>query len=419
MRLQPFPMRRNRDFMLLWSGESVSQVGSAMSTLVFPLVGYALTRSTVQAGIATTAFLVGGLGARLPAGALVDRWPRDRVLLAVYLAGALAYGSLAAAALAGVLTLAQLVLIGFLTGVLEAFAAPATSAAVRSIVPAPELPAAYSQLQAQDHAAQLIGPPVGGALYSVARGLPFLADGVSYLIGAACVARVRAPLPPPPRQNRPLRHDVAEGLQFAWRQVAIRVTMTWGSLFNFAMTYVFIAITLRLVRAGVHPAAIGTISTIAAAAGLAGAVVAPTVLPRVRTGVLTVTTGLALACIVAPMAWTTNVVVIGVLYAVGFFLVPANNAGISAYFVSVVPDRLQGRVNSAAGFMANCLSPLAPVVAGWGLAAFGGRGATLAGAGLVAASLVPVLASRTTRSLGRPAAWTVAQVPDVMPTAER
>ena len=92
------------------------------------------------------------------------------------------------------------------------------------------------------------------------------------------------------------------------------------------------------------------------------------------------------------------------MFAAGTFLIPANNAGISAYMVSVVPDALQGRVNAAAGFMATGLSPLGPVLAGGALAWLGG-GAILLGAALSAATVVPLLASRTIRTLGRPKDW--------------
>jgi len=82
------------------------------------------------------------------------------------------------------------------------------------------------------------------------------------------------------------------------------------------------------------------------------------------TGATTMTTGLILAAVVVPMAWTTEVPVIGALLAVGTFLLPANNAGIGAYLSFVTPDEMQGRLNSAAGFVSDGLTPLAPVVAG-------------------------------------------------------
>jgi len=401
------PLRRNRDFMILWSGEAVSAIGTSMSVLVFPLIGYAITHSTVQAGLATTAVLLGRVVARLPAGALVDRWARGRVLLLTRVSGAVFYGSLAAATLAHHLTLAHLIVVGFLGGITDSFFAPAASAAVRTVVPQEQLPVAYSQLQAREHAADLVGPPLGGALYSAIRGLPFLVDAISYAISAISITRIRTPLPAPDNGSarKTVFADVAEGLRFVWRHAVIRAIILWGAAINFAVTLVLVTVTLRLVRAGTHPAAIGLVDTIAAAAGLLGAILAPLIIKRMRTGATTIVTGIILAIIVVPLAWTTSVPIIGALLAAGFLLLPANNSGISAYMVSVVPNRLQGRVNSAGGFISDGMRPIAPALAGVLVGSVGGRTAAITGAAFVVLSLVPLLASSAIRSLGRPDTW--------------
>lgn len=418
MRGSATPLRRNRDFRILWAGEAISALGTSMSVLVFPLIGYAITGSPAQAGLATTAVLLGEVVARLPAGALVDRWPRGRVLLLTYLVGAGCYGSLAVATLAGVLTLAHLIGIGFVSGVTDAFVSPAASAAVRTVVAEPDLPAAYSQLQIRGHAADLVGPPLGGALYSVARGLPFLLDTVSYLAGALAITRLRTPLPAPDRVRRTVIADVAEGLRFVWRHAVVRAILLWGAILNFAVTLALVAVTLRLVRAGVHPSAIGLVDAIAAAAGVLGALVAPAIIRRFRTSTTTAVTSLLLAALMVPMAWTDQVVVIGALLAVGVFLLPANNSGISAYLVTVTPDRLQGRVNSAGGFIAGGVVPLAPALAGVLISSAGGRVATLAGAACVALSVVPLLSSSAIRGLGRPESWSATGLPGESQAAE-
>ncbi len=401
------PMRRNRDFMILWSGDAISALGTSMSMLVFPLVGYAITGSAIRAGLATTAVLLGGAVARLPAGALVDRWPRGRVLLIARIFGAICYGSLAVAALSHHLVLSHLVVVGFLSGIADAFVDPATSAAVRTVVPQEQLPNAFSQMQARTHAADLVGPPLGGALFSLARGLPFLVDAVSYAAAAFAITRLHTSLPAPDRSGAPttVLADMAEGMRFLWRQAVLRSVVIWGAAINFSVTLVLVTITLRLIRAGVHPAAIGLIDTIAAAAGLVGALVAPLIIARMRTGMTTFATGIVLAAIVVPMAWTTDVAVIGALLGIGFFLIPANNSGIGAYLVAVTPNRLQGRVNAAGGLISSGILPLAPAAAGLLVGWAGGRAATIVGAACVAASLLPLLASSAIRGLGRPDAW--------------
>jgi hypothetical protein len=247
----------------------------------------------------------------------------------------------------------------------------------------------------------------------VARGLPFLLDAVSYLIGALSITRLRTPLPAPDpgTVRRSVVADVAEGLRFVWRHAAIRAILLWGAAINFSVTLVLVTVTLRLVRAGVHPSAIGLIDSVAAAAGVLGALAAPLIIGRVRTGAMTAATSLLLAVVVVPMAWTDNVVVIGGLLAIGTFLLPANNSGISAYQVTITPDRLQGRVNSASGFIAMGVMPVGPVLAGVLLGSVGGRVATLTGAAFVALSLVPLLSSSAIRTLGRPDSWAVTELP--------
>src|SRR5260370_3539001 len=75
------PLWRNRDYMLLWSGQTVSLVGTVISQTAFPLLVWDLTHSAAQVG------LVGGLGTlpyvllSLLAGALIDRWNRKPVII--------------------------------------------------------------------------------------------------------------------------------------------------------------------------------------------------------------------------------------------------------------------------------------------------------------------------------------------------
>ncbi len=398
-------LARNRDFVILWAGGAVSELGTSMSQLVFPLVGYAITHSTAEAGLATTGLVLGGVVVRLPAGALVDRFARRRVLVSTNVVAALVYGSLAVALLTGHLTLAHLVIAGFASGATDAFDSPATSASVRTIVPKPQLPLAYTRLEARDRAAHLLGPPLGGALYSWIRGLPFVVDAISYAAEAFAITRLRAPLPAPKRAPQSVRADMAEGLKFVWVNIGVRCMMIWGGLINFTGSFMFVAVTLRLIERGTKPAAIGLVETAAAVAGLVGALVAPMIIRRAPTGWLTIVFTLVTAAVVVPQAWTTNVFAVGALLALATFLVPANNAGISAYMVSVVPDELQGRVNSAAGFMASGLAPLGPVLAGVALALVGGVTTLLIGAVGTALCAVPLLAARTIRELGRPDQW--------------
>lgn len=402
------PLHRNHAFMTLLLGQTASSVGTSMTGLVFPLIGYAVTGSTLLAGLAATSVLIGELCGRLVSGALVDRWAKRRVIVLANLVAAVAVAGLAIAELLGHLVLAHLIVAGVVIGLAGAFLAPASSASVRQVVPSEQLPLAYTRLQAQDHLAGLVGPPLGGALYSIARSVPFLVDTVSYLAYAVGASRLRTDLRADTPTGNSLLTDARAGLHFVWRHSVVRSVLLWGGLFNFAMAYVFTAVTLRLIRAGVTPAAIGLVDTCAAAAGLLGAVIAPAVVTRFRSGLLTIATGLALALLVAPMGLSTNVIVTGALFAAGFLLLPANNSAISAYISNVTPQHMQARVNAAAGVFALGFAPLAPPVAGILIVALGDVGSMLAGSAFLFLSLVPLLTNREVLTLGRPDTWRTA-----------
>src|SRR5262249_33726730 len=102
---------RNRDYLLLWSGQLVSSIGTQASTLAFPLLLLAVTRSPAQAGFASALRAVPYLLLSLPAGALVDRWDRKRLMLLCDAGRALALGSIPLALALGRLTVAQLYLV--------------------------------------------------------------------------------------------------------------------------------------------------------------------------------------------------------------------------------------------------------------------------------------------------------------------
>lgn len=400
---------RNRDFMLLWTGHTVSTVGSSMSFFVFPVVGLALTGSTTSAALAGAAYSLGSVGMRLPAGTLVDGWHRKRVMLTAELVGGLAYASLAAAALLHILTLAHLVVAALLTGVAACFFEPAETAALKAIVPAEDLPTAFSQNQARQHVGALVGPPLGGVLVAVRTWLPFLVDAVTYLASAAALSRLRAPLDAPAREHGGSSGgawaDTVEGLRFLMSRGFLRAVLAFAALANFAVNGLFLVLTLKLLRAGVAPGLIGVIDTIGAVAGLVGSVLAPSLIRRVPSGPLAIGCAGLITVAVVPMAFTDNVVVIGMLLAVGLLTNPAGNACIFSYMAATTPDRLQGRASAALVFAAMALTPLAPVLGGWALAEYGGRATMLAAAALTALAAVPLLLSRDVRTLSTPDKW--------------
>ena len=400
-------LARNRDFTVLWIGQSVRELGTAMSLFVFPLLAYAISGSAMGAAIVVGALALGRVLAALPAGALVDRWNRRQVMVLASGTGALLYASLATAQLLDALTLAHLALAALLTGVAAAFFSPAETAAIRAVVTTADLPTAMSQNQARTHLADLAGAPLAGVLYSVARWIPFVFDAVTYGISCLAVGRIRTPLPPPQRPSRTrLRSDIREGLGFVWGQPVMRVIASNAALLNATFGAYALIVLLRMVDAGVHPAAIGAAEGAAGVAGVLGALAGPSLINRLPTGWLTIATLWVLVLALAPTVFTVNPWIVGGCMAAALFLLPMANAGIGAYRIAITPDEMQGRASTATMFLAELAQPAGPPVGGVLLAGLGGPAATTAVLAMAAVGALLVTLSGSIRAVPRPDAWT-------------
>src|SRR5215472_12112758 len=118
---QTRPLKRNRDYLLLISGQGVSEMGSQISLIAFPFLMFALTHSALQAGLMTSLRSLPYALFTLPAGVLVDRWDRKRLMVFCDLGRALALGSIPVALLLGHLTYIQLYLVSLIEGTLFVF----------------------------------------------------------------------------------------------------------------------------------------------------------------------------------------------------------------------------------------------------------------------------------------------------------
>lgn len=403
-------LARNRDFTVLWIGQTVSELGSRISTFVFPLLAYALTGSALTAAAAEAIYLLGLAGTLLPAGVLADRVHRRRVMRTASGAGVLLYASLAASALAGTLTLPHVLVVAFLSGAAAGLFGPAEISAVRAIVDTEDLPTALSQNQARQHIAALVGAPLGGVLYAVARWLPFAVNTITFAVSWVLLGRLRADLSPTTRPvdapaRRSMRRDLAEGFAFIRSRPLLRVLTAWSALTNLAVNALFFAAVLRLIEGGVPAFQIGLVETAAGLAGILGAVAAPWIIDRLPTGRLTIAIAWSFVPLVVPMALWNAPVVVATALGLGLFLNPAGNAGMSSFRIAVTPIDLQGRVQSTMQFVSMSAMPLAPFVAGALLTGLGGGAAIAVLGGLTAlVALIPTL-SASVRAVPRPAAW--------------
>src|SRR5262249_32490625 len=145
---------------LLLSGQTISSLGSVASSLVFPLLILDLTQSPAVTGIANALAALPYLFFSLPAGALVDRWNRKRVMMVCDTVRALNMATVPLAMIFNVLTVGQLFVNSFIEGTMFAFFNTAETAALPRVVSKAQLPAANSLNSVADTTAFLVGPSI-------------------------------------------------------------------------------------------------------------------------------------------------------------------------------------------------------------------------------------------------------------------
>jgi predicted MFS family arabinose efflux permease len=383
--------------MLLWSGQAVSALGTRTAQIAYPLLVLALTGSPARAGVVGFASGLPYLLFSLPAGALVDRWDRKRVLLACDAGRALAVGSLAVALAAGELTFAHIVVVAFVEGTFTVFVGPAEFGALRHVVPTQQIPTAISQNEARVYAASLSGPPLGGFLFGLGRGLPFVADAVSYVISFGTLLAIKsrfqdARLPSTTR----LHIEIVEGVRWLWRQSFLRAATALAGAGNFVSNALALVIIVLAQREGASAATVGVIFALSAAGGLLGSAVAPALQRRVPAA-RAIVGYLWVYALLIPLLAVVPPLGLGVLFGLMLLGAPMLNAIFGAYQVALVPDRLMGRVDSAGGLVAAGAAPLGRLSAGVLLEAIGAVPTVFVFAGISAVTAFAALATRSIR----------------------
>jgi MFS family permease len=388
------PLRRNRDFLLLWSGQALSALGARASSVAFPLLALALTGSPAQAGLAGFLGSLPYFLVQLPAGALVDRVNRKRLMIACEVGRALALGSLVVALALDRATIAQVLVVAFVDGTLFVFFGLAETAAVPHVVPREQVGAALSTNEARVRAAGLLGPPLGGFLYGIGRLVPFLADAATYGLSIVTLLAIRADFEdrrPPPGTH--ILADVREGLAWLLRNAFLRdcALLVAGSNLMF-QALVLVLIVLARER-GASPGEVGLVLAGFGAGGVAGALVAPVVQRRLPASVVVIGANWVWAALVPLLALAPGVLAIGAVAAAMAFVGPAWNVVIGTYQLLLAPDRLRGRVESVGMLISWGAIPLGSLSGGFLIDAFGARATALAFSGWMLAIALAATAS--------------------------
>jgi Na+/melibiose symporter-like transporter len=384
------PLWRNRDFMLLWSGQVVSTVGMRVSALAYPLLVLAHTGSALQAGVVGFAQGLPFLVLYLPAGALVDRLDRKRVMIVADAVRAAVLLTVVAAVVWGEPTPAHLVVAVFIDGAGFVFFQLSESAALPHLVPEGQLPSALAQNQAREHGAELAGQPLGGVLFALGHAVPFAANAVSYLVSLCSLLGVRPRL----QEERPAARgrllsdigtDIGEGLTWLWHQHFLRAMAGLIGATNLVLNALPLVLIVRAQGMGASPAMIGVLLAFPGVAAILGAVAAPWLHRRIPARLVVVGSLWAWAAGTAVLVPMPTPLALGIAFGATAVFGPLFNVVVNAYRYALAPDRLQARTQSAARLIGWGAIPLAPLLAGVLLSTIGSTGALWVLAAIMAA----------------------------------
>jgi hypothetical protein len=359
-------LRRNHNFRLLWIGQVLSDLGTQIGALAYPLLVLSLTHSALIAGTVGTAASAAAFAVRLPAGALADRLDRRRTMIACDGARTGALVALAVLVATGAVAWPVVMVVAVVDRMGDTLFTPASMATLPLIVADEQLEAAWAVTEGRQYAANIVGPPLGGLLYGLGRAVPFLVDAVSYGISVLTSHRLDGAFGTSADigSRRGLWAEATDGLKLLWRDSLLRAVLILAPLLNFAVTGAIFTVILGLRRNGVSAVVIGGAEAVIMVGGLVGAVAAP----RIRAHV-TVRQALVLFTVAGTLAMLAAAAImpspaIAVPLAVPLVLSPAMNAALFAMMLRRAPPAMHGRVNNGILQVATALAALAPFVSG-------------------------------------------------------
>ncbi|BBG00831.1 MULTISPECIES: MFS transporter [Pseudonocardia] len=400
---------RHRDFLLLWGGETASQVGTRIGQLAAPLLAAtALGATPWQMGLLTAAQTAGFLLIGLLAGVVLDRVRRVPVMVAADL---IRFALLVTVPLAWwfeVLGFGHLLLVTFLAGLATVFFDIAYQSVLPSLVGREHLVEGNGKLESTRAAAEAGGPALGGALVHLVGGAATIGgQALGYLMSAAAIARIRTVEPAPVPTRPTVRAEIAEGLRFVLGHPLLRPIVLCTAWANLAGGMILAVLVLFLVGdLGLSEVGVGIAVAVIGVGGLAGAATAGAWTRRLgqaRTIVvsLLVTTPLALLIPLGGPGPLLLLTAVG-LFADGYGGVVYNVAQVS-FRQAICPDRLLGRMNASVRFLVWGTLPVGGLLGGALGELLGPRGALLVACCALALSPLPVLLSPLRRLRDLPA----------------
>jgi MFS family permease len=367
-------LRKHPDFRRLFVGNSISLLGSSVTTVALPLTAVVyLHASPAQVGILTAVAFLPHLVLGLPAGVWVDRLPYKRILVLADILQALLIGSIPVVAAFGVLHIWQLYVVVLLAGIGNLFETVTATSFTPSLVQREQLLPANSALQQSTAVVNTTGSALGGALVQLLTApLAIAVDAASFVFAALFKLRIRTAGPELERpEKQRLFVEIVAGLRAVVAHPILRMitlTATVGALTGQIQNVVLVLYLVRELH--LSPGLVGAAVAISGAAGIIGALVAVPITERAGHGpayILGVLCagagGLVLAAAGGPFWLVFTVIAAGqILRGIGPSLYSINQQTLRQALTA--PEMLS-RINATWRFLVFGMQPVGALIGGF------------------------------------------------------
>jgi DHA3 family tetracycline resistance protein-like MFS transporter len=366
-RKSTFGVLRHRDFALLWSGQTVSQLGDGIFTVALALEALDLTHRPSGFALVIAARMIPTILLALVSGVVVDRVSRQLAMLVSDVVRGASVMTIAILTATGHIRLWELVVMSAVFGIADSFFNPASYAVMPELLEADFLVQGNAlNSTSSQMAVGFLGPAVGGSIVgAVGTAWAFGMDAASFAVSALCLALMRR-RPRPALEPSTFLDDAKEGVRYVKSERWLWLTLVAAGIANLTgLAPVGILVPL-LVRVTLHSSPFG-LGLIFAAGGIGGVVASLIVArlgsPKRMIVVMWSAYGAAVVPICA-MSLSRTIWLVGVCVVVEVGLIVYGDVLFFAMLQRLVPQNLLGRVSSVLYLMAVGLMPLGTLLAG-------------------------------------------------------
>ncbi|MER5387333.1 MFS transporter [Streptomyces sp. NPDC002688] len=384
---KPSPLRSNVRFRLLWGGSALSVMAERSSTMAFTLLVLWHTGSKSAAGLVGFSALLPMLVMQLPAGVLVDRWDRRRVMLFCVAGRALAIGSVAVSLVGDDVRVWHIALVAFVQGSLTVFYQLSERAAVRGVVPPQQVSTAMAQNEARSRAVNFVGHPASGVLFGLSAWVPFLSSTGLYLLSLLTLTRLKIPK----RQSggagksaRGMREEISSGLRWVWERAYFRSALLVIAGSNLVFQGLILTVAVLVREQGRPASTVGLIMAAGSIGGLLGAFSGGWLTRRLPMRRVMIYAHVAWALIMPGTVFLLHPVTLGILFFITSHIGAAVTVCGMSHQVRITPDAMQGRVGSVVMLLVSGASSIGALGTGYLLEGVGTRGTLAIASGVMA-----------------------------------